>query len=229
MPLPFYYYYTPKYEVFANVLKRGLSVYPGIFEDKGIFMNQEDFDATMYKSPGHFLNGCFLKLEKTYELLQTLPENSYFVFSDADIILFPDRPIGELFQFYMKMDADLVFMRDIPSTKTYNCGFIFLKVCQKNRDFYAHIMEECKRVPTELEQSIVNNVLKNYNGSVFYFPHEFVATTCTIIESDQRRSNAMLMRSKIIIYQALCDADKPSAQVVKQKLEQYSALGVSYV
>ena len=225
MPIPFYFYWTPNYKLFADVLKKQLTNYPGIFEDRGIYMSQEDFDATMYKSPGHFLNGCFLKLEKTYELLQTLPEDSYFILSDADIILFPGKPIGELFELYMKMGADLVFMRDIPSTKTYNCGFIFLKVNQVNRDFYKQVMEECKRTPTDLEQSIVNNLLKSYTGSLFYFPHEIVATTCTFIESDQRPSNSLLMRSKCFIYQALCDADKSSQEVVQQKLTQYKILG----
>ena len=225
MPIPFYYYWTPNYKVFADVLKKGLSYYPGIFEDRGIFMGQEEFDATMYKSAGHFLNGCFLKLEKTYELLKTLPENSYFVFSDADIILFDGKPIGELFELYMKMGADLVFMRDIPTTRTHNCGFIFLKVCQANRDLYKNVMEECKRTPTDLEQSIVNRMLKEYTGSLFFFPHEFVATTCSFIQSDQQVSNNMLMRSKCIIYQALCDADKPKDAILEQKMTQYKILG----
>jgi hypothetical protein len=225
MPIPFYFFWTPKYKVFADVLKNGLSHYPGIFENREIFMSQEEFDATMYKAPGHYLNGCFLKLEKTYDLLRTLPENSYFVLSDADIILFPGKPIGELFELYMKMGADITFMRDIPSTKTYNCGFIFLRVCEANRNLYAEINEECKRNPTELEQSIVNKCLKNYTGSLYYFPHELVATTCCIIESDQRQSNSMLMRSKIIVYQALCDADKPSEHTINQKIEQYRILG----
>lgn len=225
MPIPFYFFWTPKYKVFADVLKKGLNHYPGIFENRELFMSQEEFDATMYKAPGHYLHGCFLKLEKTYELLHTLPENSYFVLSDADIILFPEKPIGELFELYMKIGADITFMRDIPSTKTYNCGFIFLRVCEANRNLYTQVMEECKRNPTELEQTIVNNCLKNYTGSLYYFPHELVTTTCGIIESDQRASNGMLMRKNIIIYQALCDADKPSEVTINQKLEQYKILG----
>jgi len=225
MPIPFYYYWTPNYEVFANVLKKGLTYYPGIFEDRGIYMTQEEFDATITKTEGAFLIGCFIKLYKIYELLQTLPENSYFVFSDADVILFDNKPIGELFQLYMKMGADLVFMRDMPSTKRYNCGFIFIKVCQKNRDFYKNIVEETKKVSKTCEQSLTNDLLKSYNGSLYFFPHELVATTCTIIECDQIATNSLLMRSNIIIFQALCNADQSADFRINQKLEQYRILG----
>ena len=82
--IPFYYIWTPKYKLFADILKEGIECYSNYLEDKGIFMTQEDFEATLTKTSeeGHFMTGCYLKLERIMELLNSLPENSYFVFSD---------------------------------------------------------------------------------------------------------------------------------------------------
>ena len=85
MPIPYIFIWTPKYKVFANVLKKGLAEYPEL-EDKSIFLPQEFFDANSNKSAGHLMSGCSLKLQTAYEMLNTLPEGSYFIFSDADVI-----------------------------------------------------------------------------------------------------------------------------------------------
>ena len=226
MMIPYYFLWSQNYAPLANILKQGLYHYNTLFEDHSIFIDQSIFDSKMYKADGHHFNGCFLKLEKTHQLLHTLPENSYFILSDADVILFPGKPMKELFDLYMKLDADIVFMRDAPRLNISNVGFILIKVCKVNRDFYTKILERCKEEPTSLDQSIVNNMLKTYTGSCFYFPHELVATTCSIKEGDERISNISLMRSKCMVFQALCDGDIKKDDVIPQKLIQYKILGI---
>jgi hypothetical protein len=225
--IPYYFLWSQNYKIFADILKKGLSYYNDIFEDRSLFIEQSIFDKNMYKAEGHHFNGCFFKLQKTYDLLHTLPEGSYFVMSDADVILFPGKHLRELFELYIKMNADLVFMRDAPRLNISNVGFILLRVSQVNRDLYKKVMEDCEKNPTGLDQSIVNNLLKTYSGSHFYFPHELVATTCTLKECDvENKERIQVMRSNCMVFQALCDGGATKEQVFNQKIMQYKILGV---
>jgi hypothetical protein len=226
MKIPYIFIYTPKYQLFADILKKGINSYSEL-EDKSIFLPQEFFDANSNKSPGHLMTGCTLKLRTTYEMLKTLPENSYFIFSDADVILFPEKPFIDLLKVYMNLNADIAFMRETISMEFYNVGFSLIKVNDVNRDLFLRAIKKYETEPNGLDGSFINECLKDYTGSCFYFPPELVTTTCTCIDMDKNKMRMGLMRSKIIVFQALCDADKSSEVMIKQKLEQYAILGIS--
>lgn len=228
MPIPYIFIWTPKYKVFANVLKKGLAEYPEL-EDKSIFLPQEFFDANSNKSAGHLMSGCSLKLQTAYEMLNTLPEGSYFIFSDADVILFPGKPLMDLLKVYIGLEADCVFMRETMSMEFYNVGFSLLRVNDVNRDLFLRALKKYQGEPNGLDGSFINECLKDYTGSCFYFPPELVATTSSVIDMDKKKSSLSVMRSKIIVYQALCDAHKSSECMIRQKLEQYNILGAIYV
>jgi hypothetical protein len=223
--IPYVFLWTPKYEIFANVLKAGIRTYEGL-EDKSFFIPQEIFDANTYKSPGHLMCGCSLKLQLTYDMLKILPENSYFIFSDADILLFPQKPFMELLNLYIKLEADAVFMRETMDKRFYNVGFSFLRVNELNRKLFMDALKMYETEPDGLDGTFINHCLKSYNGSCFFFPPELVATTCTVKDLDAQSTNMGLMRSKLVVFQALCDANKTSEDSIKQKLEQYQILGV---
>ena len=225
--IPYYFLWSQNYKIFADILKNCLSFYNDLFEDRSLFIDQSIFDKNMYKAEGHHFNGCFFKLQKTYDILHTLPEGSYFVMSDADVIIFPGKKLHELFELYIKMNADLVFMRDAPRLNVSNVGFILVRVCQVNRDLYKKVLLDCEKEPTSLDQSIVNNLLKSYEGSHFYFPHELVATTCTLKEGEnENKERVGVMRTKCMVFQALCDGGVSKEQLIQQKLIQYKILGV---
>jgi hypothetical protein len=223
MPIPYVFIWTPKYEIFADVLKKGIKIYPEL-EDKSIFIPQEFFDAHSNKAPGHLMTGCSLKLLTAYEMLKTLPEDSYFIFSDADIILFPGKPLMELLNVYIRLGADCVFMRETMSMEFYNVGFSLLRVNQINRDLFLRALKKYESEPNGLDGSFINDCLKDYAGTCFYFPPELVATTSSVIDMDKKKASQYTMRTKIIVFQALCDAHKSSEQMIKQKLEQYKIL-----
>ncbi len=44
MPIPWYYIWTPKYELLHKVLTFGIQHYPEVVENKNIFMTQEEFN-----------------------------------------------------------------------------------------------------------------------------------------------------------------------------------------
>jgi len=224
MTIPYVFIWTPKYETFANILKKGLSMYPEL-EDKSIFLPQEFFDANSNKSPGHLMTGCSLKLLTAYEMLKTLPENSYFIFSDADVVLFPGKPLMELLKVYIDLEADCVFMRETMSKEFYNVGFSLLRVNDVNRKLFLDALKKYETEPNGLDGSFINTCLVDYTGSCFYFPPELVATTSTIIDMDKKKASLKIMRSKIVVFQALCDAHNSSESMINQKLKQYMILG----
>jgi hypothetical protein len=224
--IPFYYVWTPKYKVLADILKQSLAHYSTIFEDKGVFMEQEMFDSKMYKAPGHYLNGCYIKLEKTYELLTTLPENSYFIFSDADMLLLPGKPLQELMNFYTKTNADIVFMRESFTSIISNIGFSLIKVCEANRKLFSEALEQGKLLPGSLDQSLINEALSRYNGFHCFFPPEFVITTCTAIESQTNYHKTHIVRKNCIIFQPLIDPSQSIDASINEKLLQYKYFGL---
>ena len=171
------------------------------------------------------MTGCSLKLMTTYEMLKTLPEGSYFIFSDADVILFPEKPLMDLLKVYIDLNVDCVFMRETMSREFYNVGFSLLRVNDINRDLFLRALKKYENEPNGLDGSFINECLKDYPGSCFYFPPELIATTSTVIDMDKKRASHSLMRSKIIVYQALCDSHRSSEFMIKQKLEQYMILG----
>lgn len=224
-PIPYYFLWSPNYEIFANILKVGIGQYPSIFQDCSIFIPQEQYDTTLHENVGHFLCGSYLKLEKTYELLCTLPEDSYFIFSDADILIFPGKPLEKLIQTYIDIQADLVFMREATKLDFYNVGFSLIRVNEKNRQLFKQTLEEAYKHPLGLDGSLLNDAMKTYTGSIFYFPHEFVMTSSTLIDVQQKQ-NVSTMMQHLYVFQALCDPTRPKEERMFAKLMQYKSLGV---
>ena len=200
-------------------------MYSNIFEDRSIFISQEQYDATLHENVGHFLCGSYLKLEKTYELLCTLPEDSYFMFSDADVLLLPGKPLDKLVQSYIDIQADLVFMREATKMDFYNVGFSLIRVNEKNRQLFKDAIEVAHTHPLGLDGSILNDCMKTYKGTIFYFPHEFVMTSSTMIDV-QQKENRLAMMDHLYVFQALCDPTKPKQERLMAKLMQYKMLGV---
>jgi hypothetical protein len=225
-PIPWYFIWSDRYEIFANILKQGINMYPTIFQDKNQYISQEDFDKHLNKAKGHFLCGCFLKLNKTYELLTTLPENSYFIFSDADILIFPNRALEDLINLYIKINADIVFMREALNSSFNNVGFSLIKVCEANRKLFSDAIQKSQTDTFGLDGSIINDSLSNYTGSLFQFPPEFVMTSCTFKDFQKRQSNMKNTYENLMIFQALCNPENPPEYVIYEKLQQYKTLGV---
>jgi len=224
--IPYYFIWSQNYEHFAQMLKQCIACYSNILEDRSIFVEQSVFDEKIYKTPNaHFLQGCFIKLEKTYELLCTLPENSYFIFSDADVILFPNKKLNTLLNLYIATDTDIVFMREGASSRTYNIGFSLIKVCDENRRLFQTALELAKEFPSYLDQSLVNKALESYGGTYHFFPTEFVCTTCVVADYNTKK-NHVRTRESYMVFQAISDPTIGKNEMVHDKLTQYKIMGL---
>jgi hypothetical protein len=227
MKIPYYFIWSDKYKLLADVLKFGIQSYSDTFEDKSEYHPQHIFDQSMNKAPGHFLNGCNIKLVRTLELLKSLPENSYFMFSDADIIVFPQRGFDKLIQESINSGADIIFMKESPDNNTSNIGFSLIKVCQANRKLFEESLLLMAEMPTGLDQYFVNEALKLYTGKHGYFPTETVGTSSTLIYyQNNEPHNFNTIINNIVVFQALCNPENGTDSAIIQKLKQYEMFGV---
>lgn len=227
MKIPYYFIWSDKYQIFANILKQGIQCYSDTVEDKSEHYPQYIFDQSMNKAPGHFLCGCNIKLVRTLELLKTLPENSYFIFSDADIIVFPQRGLDKIIQDCMNNNLDIVFMREAPGRDCSNIGFSLIKVCDANRKLFEESLKLMEANPTGLDQYFVNEALKIYTGKHDYFPTESVGTSSTLIYyQNNEPHNFNTIMNTIVVFQALCNPENGTDSAIIQKLKQYEMFGI---
>jgi hypothetical protein len=224
--LPVFFMWSENYKTFADILKACIGMHPYL-EDKSLFIEQSVFNKSLYKDSSHFFSGCFFKLEKTLELLNSLPENSYFLVTDVDIIIFPGKPLKQILDVYMDNQIDIVFMQESPDRCTANMGFILIKVCDHNRRLFERSMEFAKEDPNGLDQNFVNKALQEYEGTYYHFPSEFIGTSSTLqyySNASQKRQEET--RKKMMVFHALCDPTKPFENVFMQKIMQYKMLGL---
>jgi hypothetical protein len=230
MKVPYHFIWSDKYQIFANVLKYGIESYSDIFEDKSEHYPQYVFDQSMNKAPGHFLCGCNLKLVKTLELLKTLPENSYFIFSDADIIIFPQRGLDKIVEEGINTGVDIMFMREAPERDCSNIGFSLIKVCDANRKLFEESLRLMEAEPSGLDQEFVNKALKTYTGKHQYFLPALVGTSSTLISyQNNDPSNFSSIINNIVVFQALCNPENGTDSAIVQKLQQYQMFGIEII
>jgi hypothetical protein len=224
-PIPFYYIWTPRYECFHKLLSDSLLPYSTLLEPKPIFLTQEEFQATLSSSSGAYTS-WFLKIDCILEALHKLPEDSYFIFSDADVYLFPNRPIQELLNLYTKSKIDLVGMQESRSDPYLNFGFILLRVCDATRALFINTKRLNQETPGKSDQDLVNLALKTFTGTYGFFPPCFVSTMSTI--EDMLETSICLSKSlsTIHIFQPLPHGDLPSREKLIAKLTQYYSIGV---
>jgi hypothetical protein len=228
MRIKYHYQWSENYKMFRDILKFSLQLYPDVFEISDEFIPQEKWDNKIDNNPHGWLAGCWFKVFKIHELLHTLPENSYFIFSDVDIIIFPDRKLKELMDLYVNMEADMVFMKEAQNRDSSNFGFAMYRVNEVNRNLYDRMLEVIKIDPTSIDQCIFNTCLKDYTGSHFYFPPELVMTSSSAIDCQQKSHNASTMFGKAMIYQAICDPTKGKESMIHQKIHQYKMFGIPF-
>jgi hypothetical protein len=176
------------------------------------------------------LNGCNLKLVRTLELLKTLPENSYFLFSDADIIIFPERGLDKLIQNSINSGTDIVFMQESPDKDCSNIGFSLIKVCEANRILFEESLRLMEADPAGLDQCFVNDALKKYTGKHQYFLSELVGTSSTLIYYQRNEPhNFDTIMINYMVFQALCNPENGTDSAIVQKLHQYKMFGINII
>ena len=187
--LPWYFVWSDKYGVFADILTSVVS--DKYFDLYPIEIPQEVFDRTTYKEGEHFLSGMFIKDYEIYKILQNTEENSYFIFSDVDVIAFEDELHNYLAPFLENRDNnDIVFYKE--NETSINVCFMLIKNTKKVRELYESIIQEHKIHKNDLDGSTMNKMLKTWDGKYSTFSPEYVASTINMEISQKTYKNICL-------------------------------------
>ena len=115
-PIPWYYIYSPKYEIFHHMLSSSIGPTTD-FNVCPVFLPQEAFSNT-YSIPGeHFFTGNTLKLDLMIKALEQHP-GEHVIVSDADVI----ADDSSNFRLYLEsyMNNDITISPDVGTTIGYS-------------------------------------------------------------------------------------------------------------
>jgi hypothetical protein len=203
-PLPWFYVYSERYEAMHYMLHSHIYKDPD-FRVHPIKVDQSEFAKTTYlESNTHFLAGCFIKQATILQILKQLPTDSYFIFTDVDILVFNTNGLREMFQSYMDKGCDMVYSwensdQDIP-IKNYNIGISLIRVNEKTIKFFERFMEKSRTSVNTLDQNLLCSLLPEFPGTLGVFDKHVVTMSNFL--------NDLETTSKIKILQTLCSNHK---------------------
>ena len=191
-PIPWYYIWSPKYEVFHHILNTCIDM-PNLFTNKNNFFRQEDFES-LYTPGQHFFAGNYLKFDFILNVLENTLDNQHLILSDADLVV---DNVKELYNYLQNfLDYDLVGMKDDLTTNTINIGVLFLKNSSKLRNFIKILRDEIKSTGKQDQQLLNKNIINSdLKYSLFDVPQ--------MSQSNFGIDNVM----KSFITQLLCSGD----------------------
>ncbi len=205
MTLHWYYLYSPRYELFHNLLASVVSECPGItlhaqFVPQYVFSKQlESTDVS-----GHFFAGQAIKMEMMLHALQQHP-GEHIVVSDADILLFDTNFTSYLEQYKA---YDMTCMLDNEETKAYNIGLCLLKSTPEMIAFVEEIIRRIK-VNRAHDQTEWNALLPSFEGT----HAQFSCPDC--IQSNMYKEE---LRDSYRVIQCLCECNLSSDDALVSKL-----------
>jgi len=192
--LKWYFVWSDKYGIFCDILTSLIS--DKYFDLYPIEKPQSLFDKNTYHADKHFLAGMFIKDYEIMNILNSLPEDEYFIFSDVDMIAYED----ELYTFikrYLECTNDIVFYKE--SEDRINVCFMLIKNTKKVKELYTAILEDHIINPNEADGDVMNRLLKRWNGKYSMFPPEYI---CSNVNIDRTQNDY----SKMCVYQGMCTA-----------------------
>jgi len=184
--IPWYYMWTPKYEMFHRLIQESMDRFPRLradFCDRPIYYEQALFNKKLTTEAGtHSFTNSNLKVDL---MIQCIEQNwgKYFIFSDADIYI-NSAKVKEMCVPFMELGYDSVFMAESSDGSDVNIGFILIKANEATlalwKGIQAHINEQGGH-----DQSIMNNILqKGWSGKWCTFDTADVTSNKTYKVSD---------------------------------------------
>lgn len=177
-PIPWYYIYSPKYEIFYHILTSSIGPTDD-FQLNPIFFPQTAFSNTYTLSGEHFFAGNVLKIDSMIKALEAHP-GEHVIVSDVDVIANNVSDLRIYLEEYKK--NDMTFSHDIDDTNR-NIGFIFIKSTPETIAFFKTVFDIIKNTNGQ-DQVIVNNLLPTFTGTHGFFTPDKITQTNKYIPND---------------------------------------------
>ena len=196
MKIPWFYIWSPKYEIFHHILMSSLSDCPQFIMNP-CFFPQSAFEYKRKAEDIHHFSGNALKLRMILNELKSLPEDSPVILSDADV--FVTQP-SRLYENCISMmhDYDIVGMSEsIDDMKYINIGFIIFKNNACIQTFLTFLADTIEKTG-EQDQMLFNKYIYTMVQNIGIF------STSVAIQSNMRS----LLNSDFSLIQFLSSHNK---------------------
>lgn len=219
--IPWFYVYSQRYEAMHYMLHSHIYKDPK-FHVHPIKIDQSEFSKTTYlESNTHFLAGCFIKQQVILQILKKLPTDSYFIFTDVDILIIRPDGLLEFFQSYMDKEYDMVYSwensdHDEP-VKNYNIGVSLIRVNERTIKFYEEFIEKSRTTVNTLDQNLLCSMLPEFPGTFGVFDKNIVTMSNFL--------NDLNTTANIKIIQVLCGNHKDYHLNMQEKYMSLQHLG----
>jgi len=204
--LPWYYVWSPRYEIFHRILSQQLHDISGI-KVNPLFVEQSVFTRkrNAVKEGEHFFTGIGIKIYAIIKILKESPDN-FIVFSDVDLVVLGKDIIAIMESYKVN---DITCMRDSFSKEEYNIGCMLIKSTTETISLFERALEV---IHTEnlLDQVAFNREIANFKGAHAYFStKQFLQSNMIHEEEDE---------SQYRVIQCLCAADQEPMEVITEKI-----------
>ena len=184
--IPWYYMWTPKYEIFHRLIQESMDRFPRLradFCDRPMYYEQALFSKKLSTDPGaHAFQGSNLKVDL---MIQCIEQNmgEYFIFSDADIYIASDK-VKEICKPFMADGYDTVFMKEEgdKDNSEVNIGFILTKANEATLALWKDIQNRIN-LSGGHDQAIMSELLKTWSGKWGMFSCDHVVSNKTYSET----------------------------------------------
>ncbi len=191
--LDWYYVYSPKYEIFHQLMYNALGNCSE-FNMQPKFFPQSAF-STLYKEGStHFLAGSYVKFNVIIDAIKECI-GKYIIMSDADLCVIQPEILRSYLENYMTYD--IVYMRDNLENTTLNIGFGLIKCTPATLNFFIEARDKIASTG-RLDQDIVNELLREHNELLVG-----MFSTPEMIQSNMY-PNFYKEEDKIYVMQMLC-------------------------
>ena len=128
-----------------------------------------------------------------------------------------EREFNNFLEPLLKKDVDMFFMKE--NDTTVNVGFMVLRNNNKVRNFFTNVIQELESLTTPLlDQTVINNLLKTFEGRYEVLDEKYIASNVNVDLHDKE------VVKSICIFQPLCTANKNYKLNILEKLISFQYL-----
>jgi len=201
-PIPWYYIYSPKYEIFHHILMSSIGPTDD-FLIRPVFVPQEAFANNYTISGEHFFSGNAVKVECIVKALKKHP-GEHILVTDVDIVADNISEFRRYLESYLH--NDITFMVDSPYDKTINLGFAFIKSTPETISLFETAFHQIQSTGGQ-DQPVIQELLPLFKGSYDIFSLPEVSP-----------SNHYIIGTNYYIVQMLCANHKTYKKNLLEKL-----------